>query len=293
MDYQVLENNELRVEILNKGAELKSIRSKKDGTEYLWQANDEFWGRHAPILFPIVGKLKDDRYSLDGQTYAMSQHGFARDRVFSITEKQSNSIALTLADDEASFYIYPFKFELTIEYKLIGNRLMVSYLIKNLDAKNPMYFAIGAHPGFNLPLDDRTSFDDYFLEFSPKRTRKFIPVTEEVLLKYDEKKDVTDSIYPLTRELFADGVLIWETMEPTRIELKSNKTRKSVVLEYSKMPYLGIWSTYPQEAGFICIEPWCGIADTYDSNGKYDEKLGVNTLPPETNFQSSYQMTFV
>ena len=292
MDYQVLKNEDLIVKILNKGAEISSIRSKKDGTEYIWQADGKFWSRHAPILFPIVGKLKDDQYQLEGKTYPMSQHGFARDREFLVANHSSDSLAMTLSEDEESLKVYPFKFELTIEYKLIGNCLIVRYLVKNGDEEKSMYFAIGAHPGFNLPLDQQTTFTDYYLEFSPKQPRKFIPVTEEVLLQTDKAVELADSSYPINRELFSQGVLIWETAGNTRIELKSDKTEKAVVFDYSNMPYLGIWSPYPQEAPFVCIEPWCGIADTFDTNGNYAEKLGINKLAPQEQFQSSYQMTF-
>ncbi|MGM0168597.1 hypothetical protein IGI39_004352 [Enterococcus sp. AZ135] len=292
MNYRVLENDEITVEILTKGAEIKSIRSKKEGTEYIWQADSKFWNRHAPILFPIVGKLKDDQYELEGKTYTMSQHGFARDREFKVTNHSSDFIAMTLAADEESLKIYPFEFELTIEYKLIGNCLIVRYLVKNSETENTMYFAIGSHPGFNVPLDQNTRFDDYYLEFSPKQQRTFIPVTEDVLLQTDRTVELMDNSYPLNREMFNEGVLIWETEGNTRVELKSDKTKKAVIFDYTDMPYLGVWSPYPQNAPFICIEPWCGVADTFDTNGKYDEKLGINTLLPNEQFTSSYQMTF-
>lgn len=292
MDYQVLENEELIVKVLNKGAELSSIRSKKDGIEYIWQADSKFWSRYAPILFPIVGKLKNDQYHLEGKTYHMTQHGFARDREFLVTNDSSDSLAMTLLEDEESLKIYPFKFELTIEYKLIGNCLIVRYFVKNREKEKPMYFAIGAHPGFNLPLDQQTTFTDYYLEISPKKPRQFFPVTEEVLLQTDKAFELTDQVYPIKREMFNEGVLIWETAGNTRVELKSDKTKKSVVFDYTSMPYIGIWSPYPQEAPFICIEPWCGIADTFDTNGHYAEKLGINHLAPQEQFQSSYQMTF-
>ncbi|MGX7205950.1 aldose 1-epimerase family protein [Enterococcus pingfangensis] len=292
MDYQVLENEELIVNVLNKGAEISSIRSKIDGTEYIWQADGKFWSRHAPILFPIVGKLKGDQYNLDGKTYNMSQHGFARDCEFQITNHGSEFLAMTLKEDDESLVNYPFKFELTIEYKLISNCLIVRYFVENREENNPMYFAIGAHPGFNLPLDSQTDFNDYYLEFSPQKTRNFIPVTEEVLLQTDKTVKLTDQIYLVNREMFSEGVLIWETAGNTRVELKSDKTEKAVIFDYNNMLYLGIWSPYPQEAPFICIEPWCGVADTFDSKGDYTEKLGINKLAPQEKFQSSYQMTF-
>lgn len=292
MDYQILENAELVVKILNKGAEISSIRSKKDSAEYIWQADSKFWSRHAPILFPIVGKLKDDQYQLDGKTYHMSQHGFARDRDFLVTNHSSDSLAMTLSEDDESLKIYPYKFELTIEYKLISNSLIVRYLVKNGDEEKPMYFAIGAHPGFNLPLDQQTAFTDYYLEISPKQPRQFISVTEEVLLQTDKTSTLSEQVYPLEREMFSEGVLIWETAGNTRVEVKSDKTEKAIVFDYSSMPYLGVWSPYPQEAPFLCIEPWCGIADTFDTKGNYAEKLGINKLGPQEQFQSSYQMTF-
>lgn len=292
MEYHVLENDELTVEILTKGAEINSIRSKKTGTEYIWQADEKYWSRHAPILFPIVGKLKDDQYILDGKTYAMSQHGFARDRDFTVTDHSAESLAITLTEDAKSFKSYPFKFVLTIEYKLLGNCLIVRYFVKNNETEETMYFSIGAHPGFNVPLDQDTDFTDYYLEFSPKQKRTFIPVTKEVLLQTDKASELTENIYPISREMFSEGVLIWETKENTRVELKSDKIKRAIIFDYSEMPYLGIWSPYPQEAPFICIEPWCGVADTFDTNGKYDEKLGINALKPTEQFTSSYQMTF-
>jgi galactose mutarotase-like enzyme len=292
MDYQVIENDELIVEILTKGAEIKSVRSKKKNTEYIWQADSKFWNRHAPILFPIVGKLKDDQYKLGEKKYTMSQHGFARDREFRSTNHSADFVAMTLVADEASLKIYPFKFELTIEYKLIGNCLNVRYLVKNKETEKEMYFAIGAHPGFNVPLDQNTCFDDYYLVFSPKQPRKFIPVTADVLLQTDKAVVLMDECYPLKREMFCEGVLIWETKGNTRIELKSDKTKRAIIIDYMDMPYLGVWSPYPQEAPFICIEPWCGVADTFDTNGKYDEKFGINTLLPNEQFTNSYQMTF-
>ncbi|MFM2488913.1 aldose 1-epimerase family protein [Enterococcus avium] len=268
------------------------MKSKVDGTEYLWQADVVFWGRHSPILFPIVGKLKEDCYNFEEKSYNMNQHGFARDREFSISKNEPNTISFTLTDDDETLKIYPFNFELTIEYKLMNNSVLVNYLVKNISEKKVMPFSIGAHPGFNLPLDDRTSFEDYYFEISPKRTRKYIPVSEDVLLQMNNAELVSKNVYDLKRELFSEGVLIWETLGRTRIALKSDKTDKTIILDYDSVPYLGVWSTYPQEAPFVCIEPWCGIADTIDSNGVLDERAGINILRPHEQFQTNFKMTF-
>lgn len=145
---QVLENQELKIEILTKGAELKSVQSKNDGTEYIWQADPKIWGRHSPVLFPVVGKLKRNQYQFERKNYELSQHGFARDREFQVTKKEPDTIEFRLRADNETLTVYPFNFELTIKYELVGNRVIVIYLVKNLSEKEEMYFSIGAHPGF-------------------------------------------------------------------------------------------------------------------------------------------------
>ncbi|WP_321433661.1 aldose 1-epimerase family protein [Trichococcus flocculiformis] len=292
MDYVVLENADLRVEILKKGAEIRSVLSKLTDTEYIWQADKNYWGRHAPLLFPIVGKLKDDQFEYNDAIYHMSQHGFARDMTFDVEGNDNDSVKLSLKDTSETQKVFPFKFLLVVEYQLIANRLTTSYSVTNLDNDETMYFSIGAHPGFKVPLESQTRFEDYYIEVSPEKTRNFIPVTEEVLLQTKNIVQTDQSKFELTRELFKDGVIILETAGSTRVTLKSDKSERKIAIDYTDMPYLGLWTTYPDEGEFVCIEPWCGIADAYDSNGKFSEKKGINSLNPETSFTTHYQITF-
>lgn len=286
-----LKNSNLKIRIALEGAELQSIIDQKDQTEYLWQADSQFWGRHAPILFPIVGKLKDDQYFYQGQTYKMSQHGFARDMTFDVVKQTTDQITLELKYTEDTLTKFPFKFLLQVGYKLQENRLMTSYSVKNLE-EDKMYFSVGAHPGFNVPLDNELTFGDYYFEILPKAERNFIPVTQEVLLQSDAIEKTTQSKFTINRELFSGGVLVYETQGKTQVALKSDKSNKSVIFDYDNMPYLGIWSTYPDEAPFICIEPWCGVADTYDTDGELSTKKGIILLERKSSFSTEYGMTF-
>lgn len=286
-----LENSNLKISIALKGAELQSILDQKDQTEYLWQADNQFWGRHAPILFPIVGKLKDDQYSYQGKIYELSQHGFARDMVFGIAEQTSDQVVLSLKYTEETLAKLPFKFLLQVSYRLMDNRLVTSYSVQNLDNQK-MYFSVGAHPGFNVPLDKKLNFEDYYFEILPKAERNFIPVTKEVLLQSDAIEKTNQAKFAINRELFQDGVLIYETRGKTQVALKSDKSNKAVVFDYEAMPYLGIWSTYPEEAPFVCIEPWCGVADTFDTDGELSTKKGIISLKGKSSFSTEYGMTF-
>jgi galactose mutarotase-like enzyme len=292
MNNVVIENDKLRVEILKKGAEIASVVSKNGDTEYVWQADATIWGRHAPLLFPIVGKLKDDRYEYNGSTYHMSQHGFARDMVFKVDDHKESYVKLALEATDETLAKFPFRFLLEVEYSLDENQLSTKYTVTNLDNDENMYFSIGAHPGFKVPLDSGTKFEDYYIEIDPVVTRNFIPVNKEVLVQTDKTYRTNQSKFDLSRDLFKDGVLIIETAGDTTVTLASDKSDRKIVMKYTAMPYLGFWSTYPDEAAFVCIEPWCGVADAHDTNGKLQEKRGILSLNPEATFDVNYQISF-
>lgn len=152
MDYQ-LKNNFLTVTLSDKGAEIQSVKDVNSGREYMWQADPEIWGRHAPVLFPVVGRLKDDQYTYDGKTYHMGQHGFARDAQFTVEEQDDKHIVFLLTSNEDTKKMYPFDFELRVSYSLVNNLLEEHFTVTNTDTKE-MIFGIGGHPGFNLPTDN-------------------------------------------------------------------------------------------------------------------------------------------
>jgi galactose mutarotase-like enzyme len=276
-------SNQLSVKIDSKGAELLSISDNQDGFEYLWQADEQFWNRHAPNLFPIVGKLKDDQFIYQNKRYQLTQHGFARDSEFQVLEANEQRAVFELTYNLNSLSVYPFKFKLTIIYQLTYNRLGVSYQVENLDDEKVMYFSVGAHPGFNVP-----NFEMATITLSPSEHRTFIPVTRDVLLKLINQQTSTQEQLPVTRELFKNGVLIYETPDPTTVTLDLLDVKRRIKISYDSMKQLGIWSPYPAEAPFVCIEPWCGLADDEFATGYFARKYGNNELAPRAIFETSY-----
>lgn len=285
-----IENQELIATFDEKGAELISLKAKETGLEYIWHGDPTFWGRHAPVLFPIVGRLKEDQYKYKGQTYPMSQHGFARDQVFEIAEHTKERIAFRLMSSADTKAIYPFDFELILSYELTVSGLMVYYQVNNPGTES-LYFAIGGHPAFNVPLEEGLDFEDYYLHFSPQKSRAKIPLKGAYIQLAEKTLGQTNIDMQLSRSLFEHDAMIYETKGLNSISIQSDKSPHSVTLTYNDMPYVGIWSPYPQAAPFVCIEPWCGIADTVDASGELTEKYGINCLAAQETFKQKYCIT--
>jgi galactose mutarotase-like enzyme len=283
-----LMNKYLTIEVKNLGAELCSIKSNSDGTEYLWQANNDFWGRSAPVLFPIVGKLINNQYIYNKNTYNLTQHGFARDIEFQVTAAVRDKIIFILESNEATLKNYPFKFQLQIDYKLKDNTLAVGYTVRNI-GNDRMYFSIGAHPGFNCPIKSSEKMEDYYLEFE---------CDENIPSNYLEKGGVSKNTKPflnnekmvkLSSELFREDAIILKGLKSNKISMRSKVTNKAVAVEFQGFPYMGIWSK-PEGAPFLCIEPWYGIADYVDFTGDITEKEGVLSLKPFSEFNCQYNI---
>lgn len=190
MNYEI-KNEYIKAKIKSFGAELNSLQKIDDSLEYIWQGDKEFWARHSPILFPIVGRLKNDSYFYKNQKYNMSQHGFARDKEFEIVEKKDDFIEFKLSSDEKTLKIYPFSFELYLSYKLERNSLIVSYKVIN-KSDEKMLFSIGAHPAFNWSLEKDLKKEDYFLEFEINNSKRYFLnelglVFDSIDLKFEDK----------------------------------------------------------------------------------------------------------
>jgi galactose mutarotase-like enzyme len=287
MKYSI-SNDLLDVSIKSDGAELISLKKTGDDVEYLWQADPLFWRRHAPVLFPIVGSLKNSEYSFDGKTYNLPQHGFARDSEFSLFKKKKDTISFKLKYSEESLKKYPFKFQLIIEYRLEGKKLITVYRVKNIDDQQ-IFFSIGAHPAFNCPLLTGTKKTDYFLELEKKETVYSLCLEKGFL---SDKKALileNDNVIHLTSSTFNKGAIIIENPASHRISLKNNLTNRSITMEYTNFPYLGIWS-YSKDAPFVCIEPWFGIADEVSTSGNFREKKGIQSLESGMEFICEYRI---
>jgi galactose mutarotase-like enzyme len=282
-----LKNDQLEIRVDTFGAELHSIR--KDGVEYLWQADETFWARHAPVLFPIVGKLKNGHYHIseDSTNYKMGGHGFARDNDFTLIKADRNDLVYELASDDATHRSYPYEFDFKVSYHLKDNKIRVRYLVENNDEET-MYFGLGAHPAFNVPLKQGT-FEDYKLTISPAETRTFIPLDPSSGLIYlDKRQEITPQELSLTRELFKEDALVYTSSPEMEVALTNSHDSRSVKVHWKNMPYFGLWSPYPAEAPFVCIEPWCGIADEDNSDGDLTTKFGINELEPGESFACEY-----
>lgn len=290
MKYQI-SNSFLDITIDSLGAEILSIKDQNTKTEYLWQADKNIWARHAPILFPIVGKLKDDQYNYDGKTYHMTQHGFARDREFEVVNQDKNKISLALKSDEKTLEMFPFKFELVVQYTLLNNMVEVNFVVKNLDDKT-MIFGIGGHPGFNLAIDQDTKKHNYFFRFEPAKSRVRIPLVGSNIDVKNRTLAATDASIEISDNLFENDALIFELNSKTKISLRNDQNDYHINMILDQTPFVGLWSPYPKIANFVCIEPWWGIADDVNSNGKIEDKIGMNKLASGQTFTSGYQMSF-
>lgn len=286
-----LENEQLKVDIALLGAELTSVFNKSAQLEYLWQADPTYWKRHAPILFPIVGRLKEDRYTLAGKNYPMSQHGFARDSLFTVVAQSKTAVTLRLESSQESLAVYPFAFILELTYTLTKNAVEVAYKVVNPSAET-LIFGIGGHPAFNVPLAPELSFEDYYLSTMPRKSRTQIPLNGAYLDLSKRTLFPTNSDLDLHHDIFEHDAIVLTTPGANAFTIATDLNAHKVTLSYEEgFPYTGIWSPYPKDAPFVCIEPWCGLADTVEATGELSDKFAMNHLAPGATFEQAYVIT--
>lgn len=269
-----LENSKIKAALHPMGAELQSFYRKDLGLEYIWNGDAAFWPRHSPLLFPIVGGLINDTFNFKGEDYALAKHGFVRDMEFELETQSPQSASFILKSSDETLKSYPFHFLLRVIYTLDENRITVKYEVENTSDET-MYFSIGAHPAFNVPLTEGTEYADYFLEFEK----------EENSLRYTLDGNIINGTIPylqnqrklpLKEELFYEDAIIFKDLKSTSISIKSDKSTHGLTYNFTGLPYMGIWAA--KDAPFVCIEPWCGIPDSEDHNQKIEEKEGIIEL---------------
>ena len=278
-----LELGKMKISADENGAELHSLNY--EGREYLWQCGKS-WERYAPILFPFICSPKDRTYMADGKTYKMKgNHGFARDSVFAFKEKTADSLTFVLTENEETLAQYPYKFELTVTYKVEGNSVTVINRVKNTDERD-IYFYIGGHPAFNAPLIEGESFDDYYVEYAEqeKITQK-VDGREITVLDHEKRID-------MTRSVFDNDALILENPNSKAVSLRSRKNSHSVTVEFPMSECIAVWSpTGDDEARFVCLEPWTSVPTNYDDDfEKLEDKPHAISLDPNEEYEYKYKI---
>ena len=284
-----LRNEQLKVSAGIKGAEITSVLY--NGREYIWQAQGDIWPRHAPVLFPVVGKLKSDSYHYSGKEYSLTQHGFARDQDFSFVYKTNTELELELIQNDDTLLRYPFIFKLTIKYKLTGNKLECLYRVTNTSGTEKLLFSIGAHPGFRIPLAEGESFSDYVLEFTDGNFYKLSELSGGLISGQTKDLMLLNGRLPLDVQLFEKDALVFEGSQINCVTLKSLKLHHGVKMHCDGWPFFGIWSK-PGCDKFVCLEPWYGVADSVTASGEIAEKKGIISLMPGEFFNCRYSIEF-
>lgn len=275
-----IQNQAIKAVIKTKGAELSSL--KKGGKNYIWEINSEFWNKTSPILFPIVGALKNGEYFHEGKVYKLSRHGFARDFEFEVIENSENTVVFSLKSNEETLKVYPFHFELQLSYILEGNKLVVKYEIINRSSEK-MYYSIGAHPAFNID----GNFEDFSLIFDDEKDLETYKLEKDLFSGKTEILKLNGNVLPLQYELFEEDALVFKNFATKSLTLAKNN--ESVLkVSFPDFPFLGIWTK--KDAPFICIEPWLGIADNANASGKIEEKEGVQILENNSKKQIAWSV---
>ena len=306
-----LRNSEMEVQVSSKGGELVSMKDA-DQTEYIWIGDATYWKRHAPQLFPCIGRLTNNQYRMDGALHEMGQHGFLRDYELTKVEGEEQagaetvrdaagqagakaetvtSLHLQLQSDTSTRQLYDRDWTVDIFYSLCGKTLSVRFQVRNCDTRT-MRFGYGIHPGFNVPLNPALCFEDYRLDFHEVSTPKQMELTERYTISGDMHDYALEEgrYLPLQHSLFDHDAIILKDM-PHTVTLGSQKDEKKVTVTFPDMPYLGIWHAPETDAPFVCIEPWSSLPSTDGVIDEFETKPDFITVEPEETYTNSWSIS--
>lgn len=273
------------------GAELKSWKDQT-GKEYIWCGDPAHWKGTSPLLFPMIGNLRDGKTIINGTEYEISKHGFVRDKEFQVLEQGADYVVFSYSYTEATLAMYPFRFNLQLKYHLVGSRLILSYDVYNLDDKE-MYFHIGAHPAFNCPMEDDEDFEDYILEFPQPETCQS-PVYNLSTHQFDEEGRVCHLDHSNTITLdyskFQSDALVFEDLKSKKVSLIHKDTKKGISVDFHTFDMVAFWTPMNDTAPFLCIEPWNGAAIFSNEDNEFKHKRSIQTL--QAGERRSYQLIF-
>lgn len=290
---QTIENAQFKAQIDEHGAQLTHLFNNDGNFDYIW--NNDLWPKHAPVLFPAIGRSEGDAYTFEGKTYEMPQHGFVSEETFSVEENSGSKLVLSLTDNQTTQKYYPFSFRLTITFTLSAEGLNFNFKVENLDDKK-LSFSLGSHPAFNVPINGDGKFTDYQIEFSPSnldlkqfeivktpapfRDGKVIPISSA------NKSNIN-----LNYDMFADGLVIVENDGITGIKLSSAKSKHSIELSLTDFRYVCLWTKEGADAPFLCIEPFQGLPDISGRQSELLTKEANTGLDAGESKTLGYQIT--
>ena len=282
-----IESEKLKAVISPKGAELQSLINKETGIEYMWSGDAAYWGKYSPVLFPIVGTLKDDTYSYKDKMYQLPRHGFARERTFLKDQASPSEAVFTLNQDADTLKVYPFAFSLKLRYQLTGNSLTCTYEVANT-GYNELLFSVGAHPAFAVPMVKDTIYADYYLQFNVAEELFRWKLDNGLIADHAEPLPAENGKLPLVHELFYEDAIVLKNLQSNRITLGCTKHPHGLHFNFNNFPFFGIWAA--RDADFVCLEPWCGIADSVQHNQQLAEKEGIVKLAANAHWQRNWNV---
>lgn len=284
----LLENDVVLAQFSEKGAELQRLLNKSTGLDYLWKGDPAYWAKHSPVLFPIVGGLKEDSYFFDGKQYSLSRHGFARDLAFEFNKPTDNKVVFILEDTLDTYQVYPFKFRLELHYELIGASLTCTYRVFNPDEAKKLFFSLGAHPAFAVPISTDSVYEDYYLLFDKDEEIKSSQINQNLITDKEITLPLKNRKLVLTHDLFKNDALVLKHLQSEEITLKNTQNSHGLTFSFSQFPFFGIWAA--PDADFVCLEPWCGIADSVNHNQQLMDKEGIESLSPGSAWERSWSV---
>ena len=293
-----LDNGVLSVRVSSIGGQLLSV--KKDGKEYLWQGDPAFWEDRAPNLFPYIARLTKGTYTVHGKEFHLPIHGFLPAAEMKAEAQEESLLVLRLDADESTLACYPFVFTLRIRYELNQDTLRIAYEVENGGTED-MYFGIGGHPGFQAPLEDGLSFEDYFLEFESEgqsgtdaQTPVRIGFSPTCFLNgKDEPWPLEKGCrIPLRHDLFDDDAIVL-SHTPKTVVLRSEKGGRGVRVRFPQMPYIGFWHAVKKPAPYVCIEPWSSLPSRQDVVEELSEQPGLIHLEGKGVYRNLWSIQLI
>ena len=282
-----LQNEILTAVIANKGAELQKLVNRRSGINYMWSGDVTYWGKYSPVLFPIVGGLKDDTYYYKDKIYTLPRHGFAREKEFTSQQLNSTEVVFTLTHDEQTLAAYPFAFILKLRYQLNNNWLACTYEVYN-PGNDVLLFSIGAHPAFAVPLTAGSAYQDHYLEFNKAEPLQQWKIKKGLIDTHTELLQTDNGRLIMQHELFYEDAIVLKGLQSNCISLACSKHDHGLNFYFNDFGFFGIWAS--RNAPFVCLEPWCGIGDHVNHNQLLTDKEGINLLGSGETFSRTWSV---